>query len=202
MEPNEDWSAVFEKQRREIIKLWDECNTPLIHRTYFFLLFKGDQSDSVYMEVELRRLSFLKNTPSRATRYHISIYLLPICQRDGNRLIILYMTMITNSSQALSRERIMLSKKLLKKFSSMQRDGLFQKWGISLESKHRRVQLSRLLWTKTNDIDHIKNSAEIVAKLVGIVELNKTPKELFGLRFLPKPDHFKTSFWKATMSFT
>ncbi|KAI3777469.1 hypothetical protein L1987_47269 [Smallanthus sonchifolius] len=160
-EPENDWSMVFEKQRREIIKLWNECNTPLVHRTYFFLLFKGDQSDSVYMEVELRRLSFLKNTPSRAT-----------------------------------------SKKLLKKFSSTERDVLFKKWGISLDSRHRRFQLSRLVWTKTNDMDHIKESAEIVAKLVGIVELNRTPKELFGLSFLPKSDHFKTSFCKGTISFT
>ncbi|KAF5758297.1 putative plus-end-directed kinesin ATPase [Helianthus annuus] len=173
IDPEKDWSMVFEKQRREIIKLWNECNTPLIHRTYFFLLFKGDRSDSVYMEVELRRLSFLKNTPSRAT-----------------------------SARALSRERVMLSKKMLKKFSSTQRDVLFQKWGISLDSKYRRFQLSQLVWTKTNDIDHIKESAEIVAKLVGIVELNQTPKELFGLSFLPKQDHSKSSFYKSTISFT
>ncbi|CAI9281629.1 unnamed protein product [Lactuca saligna] len=171
--PYNDWSMVFEKQRGDIIKLWDECNTPLIHRTYFFLLFKGEQSDSVYMEVELRRLAFLKNTSSLAT-----------------------------SERALSRERIMLSKKLLKKYSSTQRDLIFRKWGIPLDSKHRRVQLSRLLWSKTNDIDHIKESADMVAKLVGIVELNQTPKELFGLSFLPTPDHIKTSFWKASISFT
>ncbi|KAL8217643.1 hypothetical protein R6Q57_021016 [Mikania cordata] len=172
IEPEEDWFMAFEKQRREIIKLWHECNTPLIHRTYFFLLFKGDKSDSVYMEVELRRLSFLKNAPSRVT-----------------------------SARALNRKRIMLSKKLLKKFSSTQREILFRKWGIPLNSRQRRVQLSHLVWTKTNDIDHIKESAEIVAKLVGMVELNQTPKELFGLSFLPKTDHFKTSFCKGTISF-
>ncbi|XP_071731514.1 kinesin-like protein KIN-7C [Rutidosis leptorrhynchoides] len=170
---NNDWFIVFEKQRREIIELWHKCDTPLIHRTYFFLLFKGDQSDSVYMEVELRRLSFLKSAPSCDT-----------------------------SARALSRERIMLSKKLRKKFSPTQRDELFKKWGIPLDSKNRRVQLSHLVWTKTNDIDHIKDSAQIVAKLVGIVELNRTPNELFGLSFLPKSNNFKTSFWKATMSFT
>ncbi|KAL4584240.1 hypothetical protein LXL04_008835 [Taraxacum kok-saghyz] len=170
---DKDWRMVFEKQRRDIIKLWDECNTPLIHRTYFFLLFKGEQSDSVYMEVELRRLSFLKSTPSNAT-----------------------------SGRALSRERIMLSKKLLKKYSSSQRDEIYREWGIPLDSKHRRVQLSRSVWTKTNDIEHVKESADMVAKLVGIVELNQTPKELFGLSFLPTPDHIKTSFWKASMSIT
>ncbi|KAM1062708.1 hypothetical protein ACFX11_027306 [Malus domestica] len=40
-------------------------NVSLVHRTYFFLLFKGDPSDSIYMEVEVRRLSFLKDTFSR-----------------------------------------------------------------------------------------------------------------------------------------
>ncbi|KAL2520113.1 ATP binding microtubule motor family protein [Forsythia ovata] len=59
-----DWSTKFERQKREIIELWDTCCTPLVHRTYFLLLFKGDPSDAVYMEVELRRLSFLKNTLS------------------------------------------------------------------------------------------------------------------------------------------
>lgn len=54
-------SMEFEKQRQEIIELWNACNVPLVHRTYFFLLFKGDPTDSVYMEVELRRLSYLKN---------------------------------------------------------------------------------------------------------------------------------------------
>lgn len=46
---------------KEVIELWDECYAPLVHRTYFFLLFKGDPTDLVYMEVELRRLYFLKN---------------------------------------------------------------------------------------------------------------------------------------------
>ncbi|KAI3521930.1 hypothetical protein L1887_11406 [Cichorium endivia] len=170
---DKDWCMVFEKQRRDIIKLWDECNTPLIHRTYFFLLFKGEHSDSVYMEVELRRLSFLKNTPSHIT-----------------------------SGRALNRERIMFSKKLLKKYTSTQRDAIYRKWGILLESKNRRVQLSRLIWSKTNDIDHIKESADTVAKLVGMVEINQTPKELFGLSFLPTPEHIKTSFWKANISYT
>ncbi|KAK2998404.1 hypothetical protein RJ639_024149, partial [Escallonia herrerae] len=62
------WPLEFERQRREIIELWEACNIPLVHRTYFFLLFNGDPSDSVYMEVELRRLSFLKQTLSHGTK--------------------------------------------------------------------------------------------------------------------------------------
>ena len=59
------WPMEFEKKQQEIVELWHACNVSLVHRTYFFLLFKGDPTDSIYMEVELRRLSFLKNTYSQ-----------------------------------------------------------------------------------------------------------------------------------------
>jgi centromeric protein E len=52
----------FEKKQQQIIDLWHECNVSIVHRTYFFLLFKGDPSDSIYMEVEHRRLSFIKSS--------------------------------------------------------------------------------------------------------------------------------------------
>lgn len=67
LQPGSNWPFNFERQRREIIELWDACNVPLVHRTYFFLLFKGEPSDAVYMEVELRRLFFLKVTFSHGT---------------------------------------------------------------------------------------------------------------------------------------
>ena len=55
------WPSEFKRLQKEIIGLWNACNISLVHRTYFFLLFKGDPADSIYMEVELRRLSFLKD---------------------------------------------------------------------------------------------------------------------------------------------
>jgi centromeric protein E len=61
------WPLDFEKKQQEIIDLWHGCNVSLVHRTYFFLLFKGDPADAIYMEVELRRLSFLKNTYSNGS---------------------------------------------------------------------------------------------------------------------------------------
>lgn len=57
-----DWSLQFKRQQKEIIELWQSCCVPLTHRTYFFILFRGDPKDSIYMEVEIRRLSFLKET--------------------------------------------------------------------------------------------------------------------------------------------
>lgn len=67
-----DWKLEFERQRKQVIELWDACYIPLVHRSFFFLLFQGDPSDSVYMEVEYRRLSFLMQTTSRGTRYFLS----------------------------------------------------------------------------------------------------------------------------------
>lgn len=57
-----EWSSEFKRLQKEIIGLWHACHVSLVHRTYFFLLFKGDPSDSIYMEVELRRLFYLKQT--------------------------------------------------------------------------------------------------------------------------------------------
>ena len=62
------WEEEFESQQSKIIELWHACNVPLVHRTYFFLLFKGDPSDKVYMDVELRRLSFIKSRFSQGQK--------------------------------------------------------------------------------------------------------------------------------------
>lgn len=61
-ESHSDWPSKFNRLQKEIIELWDACNVSLVHRTYFFLLFKGDPLDSIYLEVEHRRLSYLKQT--------------------------------------------------------------------------------------------------------------------------------------------
>ena len=51
----------FERKRQEILELWQSCNVSLVRRTYFHLLLKGDEADSVYIGVELRRLLFIKD---------------------------------------------------------------------------------------------------------------------------------------------
>ncbi|CAN6588813.1 unnamed protein product [Malus baccata var. baccata] len=53
-------SWTFEEDRKEIIMLWHLCHVSIIHRTQFYLLFKGGPSDQIYMEVELRRLLWLE----------------------------------------------------------------------------------------------------------------------------------------------
>lgn len=59
-EPQVSWHVIFREQRQQIIELWDVCYVSIIHRTQFYLLFKGDPADQIYMEVELRRLNWLQ----------------------------------------------------------------------------------------------------------------------------------------------
>ncbi|KAL7244890.1 hypothetical protein ACSBR2_000268 [Camellia fascicularis] len=176
-----NWPLEFETRRREIIELWDACNVPLTHRTHFFLLFKGDPSDSVYLEVELRRLSYLKSTLSHGTKVGI----------DGQ------IVTPEQSKKALNRERQKLSKQILKRFPAKEREALYQKWGIGLNTKQRRLQLSHRLWADTKDMNQIKDSAALIAKLVGFAESVQIPKEMFGLSFSPQPTNRKSS-WKSS----
>ncbi|XP_031385160.1 kinesin-like protein KIN-7F isoform X2 [Punica granatum] len=169
-ESPDHWQLQFRKIQKEIIELWDACNVSLVHRTYFFLLFKGDPADSIYMEVELRRLSFLKNTFDRGSQ-----------TLEGGRTL-----SAASSLRDLCRERQMLSKKMQKKLSTIDRERLFLTWGIGLDSKNRSLQLAHRLWTRTDDIDHISESASIVAMLVGLVPAEEAPKEMFGLNFAPR----------------
>ncbi|KAJ6310762.1 hypothetical protein OIU76_015473 [Salix suchowensis] len=63
-----NWTLEFERKQKAMLELWQTCNVSLVHRTYFFLLFQGDPTDSIYMEVEYRRLSFLKETFSQGNQ--------------------------------------------------------------------------------------------------------------------------------------
>ncbi|XAR64166.1 Plus-end-directed kinesin ATPase [Bertholletia excelsa] len=181
-QPPSTWPLEFERKQREIIELWDACYVPLTHRSQFFLLFKGfDPSDSVYMEVELRRLSFLKSKLSLGTKI----------MTDGQILT------PATSKKSIDQERQMLRHQMLKKFSPKEREALYQKWGIGLKTKRRRRQLSCKLWTNTKDMSHIKESADLVAKLAG---LGETPKEMFGMSFSPRPMVSKAFSWKHTVS--
>ncbi|CAK7346273.1 unnamed protein product [Dovyalis caffra] len=141
--------------------------TTVTGKSYFFLLFKGDPSDNVYMEVELRRLYFLKDTFSRGNNTII----------DGK------IASPAASLKALNRERDMLAKQLQKKYTKTERERLYQKWGISLDTKQRSLQLARRLWSDIKDVRHIRDSAALVAKLAGLVEPRNAPKEMFGLSF-------------------
>ncbi|KAJ1408818.1 P-loop containing nucleoside triphosphate hydrolase [Sesbania bispinosa] len=183
-ENHSDWPLKFKRLQKEIIELWDACNASLVHRTYFCLLFKGgDPSDSIYMEVEVRRLSYLKQTFSQGKK----------TVEDGRTLT------PESSMRYLRRERQMLSKQMQKRLTKSERERLYMKWGLRLSSKNRSWQLAHRLWTNTQDMEHIRESAAIVAKLVGSVEPEQAYKEMFGLNFAPRPTSRKSFGWTASM---
>lgn len=167
----------FERQQSQIIELWEVCNVPLVHRTYFFLLFKGDPSDFVYMEVELRRLSFLKDSPETSRK---------------------------QTAKALTHEREWLAKQIPNKFGKKEKEEVYKKWGVELSSKRRSLQVTHKLWNNnTKDIEHCKESASLVSTLVGFVDSNLTPKEMFGLSFSPTTFNIKpSSGWRFSNSFS
>ncbi|KAE9597867.1 putative plus-end-directed kinesin ATPase [Lupinus albus] len=175
------WPSEFKRLQREIIELWHACNISLVHRTYFFLLFKGDPSDSIYMEVELRRLSYLKQTFVNQT------------MKDGQ------IHTSQSNTRYLRRERQMLSRRMQRKLSRSEREKLYFKWGIRISSKNRSLQLAHRLWADTENIDKIRESAAIVSKLVGSVEPDHAFKEMFGLNFAPQNRRKKSFGWAATI---
>nr|CAB3481651.1 unnamed protein product [Digitaria exilis] len=166
----------FEKKQQQIIELWHECNVSIVHRTYFFLLFKGDPADNIYMEVEHRRLSFIKSSFSSE----------PTVQGELNPAI-------ASSLKNLRRERDMLYKQMLKKLSNGEKESIYSKWGIDLSTKQRRLQLSRLIWTQT-DMEHIRESASLVARLIELLEPGQALKEMFGMNFSLAPRTDRRSF--------
>ncbi|KAK8606100.1 hypothetical protein V6N13_102860 [Hibiscus sabdariffa] len=178
------WPLEFDRLQRAIVELWHDCNVSLVHRTYFFLLFKGDRADSIYMEVELRRLTFLKETFSQGNQ----------AVEDGRTLT------LASSTRALHRERQTLAKLMQRRFSEEERKILYQKWGIELHSKQRRLKLVNKLWSNNKNMNHATESAAIVAKLIKFVEQGRALKEMFELSFTPPRPTRRSFSWKNSMS--
>ncbi|VFQ87186.1 unnamed protein product [Cuscuta campestris] len=176
-ESSASWHIIFREQQQQIIELWDVCYVSIIHRSQFYLLFKGDPTDQIYMEVELRRLTWLQQHLAElgnASPAHV-----------GNEPTI----SLSSSMKALKREREFLAKRLTSRLGPEERDALYVKWGVPLEAKQRRIQLINKLWTEPHDRKHVEESAEIVARLVGFCEGSGTmSREMFELNFVLPSD--------------
>ncbi|KAF7136003.1 hypothetical protein RHSIM_Rhsim08G0130900 [Rhododendron simsii] len=170
------WNVIFRDQRQQIIELWDVCHVSIIHRTQFYLLFKGDPADQIYMEVELRRLTWLQQ--------HLAELGNASPARFGNEPTV----SLSSSIRALKREREFLAKRLTTRLTAEERDALYIKWEIPLDGKHRRIQFINRLWTDPHDPKHVQESADIVAKLVGFCESGNLSKEMFELNFVLPSD--------------
>ncbi|XP_017974088.1 PREDICTED: kinesin-like protein NACK1 [Theobroma cacao] len=170
-EPQVAWHVTFREQRQQIIELWDVCYVSIIHRTQFYLLFKGDPADQIYMEVELRRLNWLQQHFAELGNAS------PALVGDEPSVS------LSSSIRALKREREFLAKRLTSRLSVEERDALYIKWDVPLDGKQRKLQFINKLWTDPHDAKHIEESAQIVAKLVGFCEGGNMSKEMFELNF-------------------
>ncbi|KAG2327309.1 hypothetical protein Bca4012_036309 [Brassica carinata] len=170
-----NWPEEFKRLQREIIELWHTCNVSMAHRSYFFLLFRGDQKDCLYLEVELRRLKYIAHNSKSSDDLSLS-------------------------TRALTRERFKLSKLMQRKLSKEERENLFLRWGIGLNTRHRRVQLAHRLWSDYKDMGHVRESASLVGKLHGFVDMNLTSSDMFGINFAFRPPRpKKSSLWKRSV---
>ncbi|CAH8381373.1 unnamed protein product [Eruca vesicaria subsp. sativa] len=179
------WHITFIEERQQIIELWHVCHVSIIHRTQFYLLFKGDQADQIYMEVELRRLTWLEKrltevgnaTPARIGNGTPS--------RNGDETAVVS---LSSSIRALRREREFLARRINSRLTPEEREELYMKWDVPLEGKQRKLQFVNKLWTDPYDSRHVQESAEIVAKLVGFCESGNISKEMFELNFAMPSD--------------
>ncbi|KAF2298676.1 hypothetical protein GH714_024747 [Hevea brasiliensis] len=135
------------------------------------LVCQGDPADQIYMEVELRRLTWLQQ--------HLAEIGNASPARVGDEPTI----SLSSSIRALKREREFLAKRLTSRLTVEERDTLYMKWDVPLEGKQRKLQFVNKLWTNPHDARHVQESAEIVAKLVGFCEGGNMSKEMFELNF-------------------
>lgn len=80
----------------------------------------------------------------------------------------------------------MLRRRMQRRLSPEEREGLYREWGIPAESKRRKARLVRLLWSDPGSMELAGESASLVAKLVGLPEPDGALKEALGLQFLPQ----------------
>lgn len=99
------------------------------------------------------------------------------------------------SLKALQKERYILSSKMKKKLSMEQRQNLFLKWGIGLQSKHRRRQLVNLIWNDSKDLKHVAESASVVEKLVSFAKSKQAFMEIYSLDYKSGRPGNKFKLW-------
>jgi centromeric protein E len=76
----------------------------------------------------------------------------------------------------------MLYRQMVRRLGHAEKESLYSKWGIDKNSKQRRLQLSRRIWTQT-DMEHVRESAALVSKMIQHLERGQAIKEMFGLSF-------------------
>ena len=100
----------------------------------------------------------------------------------------------------LKRERESLVKHLRTGVTSEEREMIYKQWGIPIGAKQRKVRLAHMVWTDPHDDEHIKMSANLVARVIGLWDQNNhsdqllASKEMFQLSFSP-PIHIEKAWF-------
>ncbi|KHN45051.1 Kinesin-related protein 4 [Glycine soja] len=179
----------------------------------FFLLLGGDPSDQIYMEVELRRLTRLEQhlaelgnaspallgdepAGSVSARYarvferHVSFLTIPaspallgVFDNSLNQVSLIKLVYLKNSIRALKQEREHLARKVNTKLTAEERELLYAKWEVPPVGKQRRLQFVNKLWTDPYNMQHVQESAEIVAKLIDFSVSDENSKDMIELNF-------------------
>jgi hypothetical protein len=89
------------------------------------------------------------------------------------------------SSRSLKRERELLARRMRGQVTEEEREELYIRWGVPVDSKQRKLQLMHKVWTDPHNLSHIQASAAVVAKIVGILNPGCASKEMFALNFAP-----------------
>ncbi|KAE9604643.1 putative NPK1-activating kinesin-like protein [Lupinus albus] len=179
------WHTLFKEQRKQIIMLWHLCHISLVHRTQFYLLLRGDPSDQIYMEVELRRLTWLEQ------------YLAELGNASPALLGDEPAGSVSASIKALRQEREYLAKMVNTKLTAEERELLYAKWDVPPVRKHRRLQLATKFWTDPYNMQHVQESAEIVAKLIDFCWSSENSKDMFELNFARPCNKKPWAGWKV-----
>ncbi|MED6217979.1 hypothetical protein PIB30_022735 [Stylosanthes scabra] len=166
------WEFVFEEQRQQITMLWHLCHIPVVHRTQFYLLLRGDPYDQIYMEVELRRLTWLEQHLSELG--NASPALLSDEPADY----------VSASIRALRQEREYLAKRVNSKLTAQERELVYAEWEVPPGGKkQRRLEFINKLWSGPYNIHHVQESAQVVAKLIDFSVSDENSKDMFELNF-------------------
>ncbi|KAK9863519.1 hypothetical protein WJX84_000419 [Apatococcus fuscideae] len=156
--PDQDsWAAPpsIETLMPKIVALWEELFVPLVHRSRWFLAFRG--SEVFYYETEHRRLQHLRTQMGVSSADDGS----PESKQKAEKFL-------EKAQRKLEWERRFLASQLKVEYSSEERDELFLKWNIYRDSKERKLQLVRQLWTANRqDPADMQEFSEMVIRLNG-----------------------------------
>lgn len=158
--------------------------------------FNGTDFFKIFLDTILVKRDLVDFTPLLPCNLCLSLSCNIFIPVDIKLILIHTESLIGDSMKALRREREMLARLMQKRFSEEERKRLFKKWDIPLDSKRRRLQLANRLWSNIQDMNDVRESAAVVAKLIRFVEQGQALKEMFGLSFTPPRMKRRSFGWK------